>query len=377
MTPISILQETTRPKVNFFGTYKAIVEDINDPLQQGRLRVRVPDIYGPIENVPTKALPWALPCLPFGNGSDFGSFCPPPVGTYVFVQFEHGRVEFPIVMGSWPGVRNTEQQYLRNSDNSYPTDPVSMSPDVKTTWKGSLGPEAPFEALRMVNHRPERYVPFKSPKGATIDIEDRDEVEHTAIVDRAGQGLHFDAPITKADNEGNASQRGLQTALEADPLPLEATVSNEGSVVLIDLGGQSVTLHTKAQSNNIRVISKQGFEDAETGALISGNKETDGASNVNMELSSGDNVFCLEIKNEGKTQSKILIDGNSGQMELVAPMGIKISSDSLVLDGDLIVSGNTYTTQLLATKNVLSGGEVLGNRTTQKYSLRDAAIVTI
>ena len=67
----------------FFGKYRGKVENNIDPLQQGRLQVSCPAVFG------EGTLAWAMPCVPFG-GSGVGFFALPPVGTNLWVELEAG-----------------------------------------------------------------------------------------------------------------------------------------------------------------------------------------------------------------------------------------------------------------------------------------------
>jgi uncharacterized protein involved in type VI secretion and phage assembly len=80
----------------FFGKYRGVVSDINDPLQIGRIRAHVPDVMGDIESG------WAMPCFPFG-GSGMGFFALPKVDAGVWIEFEHGDPDYPIWAGCWYG----------------------------------------------------------------------------------------------------------------------------------------------------------------------------------------------------------------------------------------------------------------------------------
>lgn len=80
----------------FFGKYRGIVTDINDPLMLGRVRARVPDVFGDAESG------WAMPCAPFG-GSGMGFFALPAAGAGVWIEFEHGDPDYPIWVGCWFG----------------------------------------------------------------------------------------------------------------------------------------------------------------------------------------------------------------------------------------------------------------------------------
>lgn len=79
----------------FFGKYEGVVTDTEDPLTVGRLRARVPEVFG--EEVETG---WALPCAPFGGGKDRGMLMTPEVGDTVWIEFAAGDISRPI----WSGV---------------------------------------------------------------------------------------------------------------------------------------------------------------------------------------------------------------------------------------------------------------------------------
>lgn len=80
----------------FYGKYRGIVTDINDPLMIGRIKATVPDVMGDQESG------WAMPCAPFG-GSQTGFFALPTVGAGVWIEFEHGDPDYPIWSGCWWG----------------------------------------------------------------------------------------------------------------------------------------------------------------------------------------------------------------------------------------------------------------------------------
>jgi hypothetical protein len=81
----------------FYGKYRGKVENNLDPMQQGRVQVSVPAVLG------DTTLAWAMPCSPFaGNG--VGLFTVPPTGANVWVEFEGGDTDYPILAGGFWGV---------------------------------------------------------------------------------------------------------------------------------------------------------------------------------------------------------------------------------------------------------------------------------
>lgn len=83
-------------RARFFGKYRGIVVDNDDPRTVGRVTATVPAV---LDDVVTG---WALPCLPYtGDGSGFHVI--PPVGAAVWIEFEGGDVDYPIWTGGWWG----------------------------------------------------------------------------------------------------------------------------------------------------------------------------------------------------------------------------------------------------------------------------------
>jgi len=80
----------------FYGKYRGVVSDNQDPLMIGRIRAKVPDVTGEAETG------WAMPCFPFA-GSGLGFFALPKVGAGVWIEFEHGDPDYPIWAGCWWG----------------------------------------------------------------------------------------------------------------------------------------------------------------------------------------------------------------------------------------------------------------------------------
>lgn len=79
----------------FFGKYRGIVTNNQDPVGRGRIKAQVPLVAGEVE------LPWATPCVPYG-GPSAKRLPAPPVGMSVWIEFEGGDARFPIFAG-WTG----------------------------------------------------------------------------------------------------------------------------------------------------------------------------------------------------------------------------------------------------------------------------------
>lgn len=340
----------------FFGIYPGRVEYVNDPSQCGKIKVRIPGVTGFATSFPTDLLPWASPCFPFGGGQEYGSIMIPPVGSSVWVLFIGGDPYQPVWIGTFPGIPVKPQKMLRDEKGDWPKGPVSMSPSTTDTWWAAPGPTAPTEFLEQVNHRPETYIPFKTPKGAAVIIEDRDDVEKLSVIDRSGQGLFLESPVKADYNKGNALQRLHTNASMGTGLPVEATLANESTVSLVDLGGQSIELHTQKNSNRIKIISKENKEETEGSLKVTygGNKEVGNNSQVILDLAGSDNKINLEIIKDNVTTAQVTIDGLTGMVEIYSQAAVKINTENLTLNADVEILGN-----LVVENNTTVLGDVL------------------
>lgn len=83
-----------RIRGRYYGKYRGVVSDIDDPKSIGRLRAHVPKLLLDVESQ------WAMPCAPY-TGDGQGLFAMPPVGTGVWIEFEEGNLDRPIWCGGW------------------------------------------------------------------------------------------------------------------------------------------------------------------------------------------------------------------------------------------------------------------------------------
>ncbi len=82
----------------FYGKYPAIVTDVDDPSQVGRVRAIVPEVFG--EDVVSG---WATSAAPVGGGAGRGFFALPDVGDTVWIEFQAGDITRPIWSGAFWG----------------------------------------------------------------------------------------------------------------------------------------------------------------------------------------------------------------------------------------------------------------------------------
>ena len=180
----AVAQIAKRQAQTYFGKYRGFVDDNADPDMLGRLRLRVPSIFG--ETVSA----WALPCLPLGGLADQGLFLLPEIGAQVWVEFEEGNRDKPI----WTG----------------------------TFWRTSDPP--PSEAQLA---EPTTRI-LKTASGHILQFDDADGEERIALAHQNGAILEM-----KPDGNVALTDQGGSTL----------TLDNAGgALVLEDAGGNTLTM---------------------------------------------------------------------------------------------------------------------------------------
>jgi uncharacterized protein involved in type VI secretion and phage assembly len=91
-----VVEIAEQQRSSFYGKYRGVVSDIDDPDAMGRIKATVPEVLADVES------PWALPCAPYA-GPGMGAYNVPPVGAGVWIEFEAGDPARPIWAGCWWG----------------------------------------------------------------------------------------------------------------------------------------------------------------------------------------------------------------------------------------------------------------------------------
>jgi hypothetical protein len=90
------MQTSEEQTSRFFGKFRGLVTDNQDPLSLGRIKAKVPEVLTDVETG------WALPAAPY-SGNGVGVYTVPAVDAGVWIEFEAGDVSRPIWTGCWWG----------------------------------------------------------------------------------------------------------------------------------------------------------------------------------------------------------------------------------------------------------------------------------
>ena len=110
--------------------YEGVVVDNQDPDFLHRIKVRVEELHGTVDNIPDDHLPWAVHFRPtfLGGGADLSLAAIPRIGSKVTIQHIRGNIYQPVYLFELSDNSNkltqAEQNYpesyvLRDSDDNY------------------------------------------------------------------------------------------------------------------------------------------------------------------------------------------------------------------------------------------------------------------
>lgn len=122
----------------YVGKYKAFVRDNADPERRGRIMVFCPQVMGTDSDVKSGWIGWCEPCFPWLGGLNTLDFGPPltkeqndGIEVGVWIEFEAGRVDFPIWVGTWlpaPTPDDPNAQIKLETAASFPTGDILENP---------------------------------------------------------------------------------------------------------------------------------------------------------------------------------------------------------------------------------------------------------
>ncbi|OLB75222.1 MAG: hypothetical protein AUI14_21500 [Actinobacteria bacterium 13_2_20CM_2_71_6] len=188
----------------YYGVAEAIVEEVDDPARENRVRVRFPWFDE------SEVSDWCRMANAFaGNG--YGSTWSPEKGDEVLVAFVHGDMRLPVVVGG--------------------------------LYNGSDKPATPRTADK-------NQKAWRTRAGHQVTLDDSSASLGVDVVTSAGHRLHLDDianEITLAISGGPSivlSQSGGTLAIKATSISLEATTITLNASATLDAKGKPIKLNS-------------------------------------------------------------------------------------------------------------------------------------
>ncbi|WP_238366291.1 phage baseplate assembly protein V [Mesobacterium pallidum] len=218
------IESTVRGQRNrYYGKYRAIVTDVDDPKAMGRVKLSIPSVLGTAES------DWALPVVPYGGGEHYGFLAIPPVDSAVVAEFLEGDPSQPMWTGAfWRQSGQAPQDY---ADKGQATKVLMTESGHKLVLDDTSG---------------EEQVTLVSSAGAELVMDANGSL---VLTDSAGSTVTLDAEageLTVADGNGNslvmspsgiictdANGNEIKASGSGVEIKASATVNIEGSMVTV------------------------------------------------------------------------------------------------------------------------------------------------
>ena len=210
------LQQPPRPAPPsaspFFGVYPALVVDVRDPQQGGRVEISLPWAIDP-DGDDYRA--WARVATLMA-GPDSGTWFIPEVDDEVLVAFEAGNPRRPYVVGAlWNG-----------ADQPPATMDSSGKNEVKLI-KSKNGIE-----IRIEDHNGKGKIELKTPAGHTITMDD--DARNIMITDVSGNEVELSNAGVRVETTGAVELIASQARVSAGSVQVDAGMSRFSGVVQCD-----------------------------------------------------------------------------------------------------------------------------------------------
>jgi hypothetical protein len=357
----------------FFAVVRGVVEYNRDPHHRGRIMVRVLEdgpefqIQKPKEpRRPTFDLGWCSPMMGVGSGAGFGSYTVPPVGARVFVMYERGDFSQPLYFGGWVANAPRQKRYgvtkttLSPPLKEYPEDSGYSEEGAAGTeydfkfppkptayqghWMEEQGPEIPLELLEMVDHTPDTQLYFKTLKGASLLVKERDEAEEMVLTDRLGAELRFESNVTSVeldeDNAGGVVRRGRVSATQHEPMSLDNLVNTNHSMSLTNAIRAGLEVEANIYGDDSLRLQVHPEQDIKKNVEVM-------PTRVAVELDEGEQRVRIIYIEQGENIGSITFDASSRALDIqgiertriFASEDIVLSSPKVRILGDIDIEG--------------------------------------
>lgn len=195
--------------------WEGVIEDIDDPLEANRVRVRIFGLHSPnITQIPTEDLPWALVT---DTGALSGIGQSPhwlKQGTTVNGYFRDGRdMQQPVVLGAILGIPQEKPNSTKgfsDPDGKYPLDDRVGESDVSRLARGDISDSILEERKSISNSRiNEPNTPFaaeyphnhviETESGHIQEFDDTPNAERISLIHKSGTGFETHPDGTRVD----------------------------------------------------------------------------------------------------------------------------------------------------------------------------------
>ena len=210
------------------------------------------------------------------------------------IVFENADYTRPVYIG---GMYSKGAEYHKTqgiSDNNSEIYKSSKGKKYRPLYQDDIPKEAYYNTN---SNYPTKKIIYKSPKGATILIDEKDEGEHLTLIDRVGQVFSMFSPTTLFNNMNNGGARRLLSTLSKYNTFDKSYIKDKTIIILKSITNSIFRIVSSKTGSKIDLVSRS--EDKSSGISI----EVD-ESNNHIKLFVGESI--IQIK-----ENDIFINSNN------------------------------------------------------------------
>jgi hypothetical protein len=342
---------------SLLGIYAGLVEENRDPEKLGRLKVRIPVVYGPpgggsSGSIGTDDLPWAFPVgMPAGGSNASGGISwLPEVGDQVMAMFLDGEPEKPVWFWSMQTLNQAQTLKLHHHETDIRG--VVGKPDRAILTR--YGHSVELSASSLISTTSQGYrvtmihgdnpnegeLSLATPKGQILVFDDLNE-GLTCFVNRDHHVQIGDAHNLQAASVNIEARDGPMILRASDAVALQGSdlLANIDEDVVLNVG-KSCTLMVGAESSVMLTVADGKF------TLTTGSGATfaiDEEGNIAVATPDGTNMNLEDGHAELATSDGTSITAENGKVTVNA-------QDVMVNGGNVAFGQNAAFTVALAEK---------------------------
>ena len=306
-----------------FLWFTGVVEDVNDPEEMGRYRVRCFGYHSDNKgDIPTEDLPWANVMMPVTSASTSGigySATGLVQGSWVIGFFRDGsNVQDPVIMGSIPSMFEARPEYSQgfsDPDQVYPLEDTLTKPDTpqparkdykdSAVYKSkdsrsniSITPTGegktwslPSLAKNVVPIYPNNHV-YQSESGHVLEFDDTSGKERISVFHKSGSYDEVNARETNGEHYGDRS-----VVIVGDSY--EVVIQNKNIYITGDLNlNVDGNINTKCKKYKLEVLEDMEVTvgTAQTVNVGTGQKITVGEEGQTITVAGDQNITAAVTK---------------------------------------------------------------------------------
>lgn len=272
-------EETKQEETRYYGKYRALVTNNQDPKKQLRVKCNIPSLLGGYESG------WAMPCVPL-LGNTEGLFKLPQVGDGLWVEFESGDLNYPIYVGGW------------SNPSKVPVDDYAHA---------------------------DKVMQIQTRCGHKIQI---DDVNNMVVLETTSKGRSMG---TRIEIDSNANVRVIGSLTVTGDVEVKGTTTSQGKLTVNDSASIKGNANVGGTTTSVGKLTVKSSASIYDNTYIGGDTEIQGDTMIAKQLDVGEQIIAV---GSITTEKNLFVDGGARISQAVNIYGKTNITDNLTVNAD-------------------------------------------